>query len=98
MHRGETFVVDEFDVEDACAVVHPESPEWTTVARDITDLSHRLDRADPTRSARSPRTPALVDVTNQVVAYQRRRLGTGEVLAEFPLDLPARQLRPARSG
>src|SRR4029079_3732285 len=24
---------------------------------------------------------------------QRRRLGTGEVLAEFPLDLPARQLR-----
>jgi DEAD/DEAH box helicase domain-containing protein len=32
-------------------------------------------------------------VTNQVVAYQRRRLGTGEVLAEFPLDLPARQLR-----
>ena len=35
----------------------------------------------------------VVDVTNQVVAYQRRRLGTGEVLAEFPLDLPARQLR-----
>src|SRR3712207_8525475 len=25
----------------------------------------------------------VVDVTNQVVAYQRRRLGTGEVLAEF---------------
>jgi DEAD/DEAH box helicase domain-containing protein len=35
----------------------------------------------------------VVDVTNQVVAYQRRRAGTGEVLAEFPLDLPARQLR-----
>jgi DEAD/DEAH box helicase domain-containing protein len=35
----------------------------------------------------------VVDVTNQVEAYQRRRLGTGEVLAEFPLDLPARQLR-----
>jgi DEAD/DEAH box helicase domain-containing protein len=36
----------------------------------------------------------VVDVVNQVVAYQRRRLGTGEVLAEFPLDLPPRQLRP----
>jgi DEAD/DEAH box helicase domain-containing protein len=35
----------------------------------------------------------IVDVTNQVVAYQRRRLGSGEVLAEFPLDLPPRQLR-----
>src|SRR4029453_1109045 len=38
VHRGETFVVDEFDVEDACAVVHADSPEWTTVARDVTDL------------------------------------------------------------
>ena len=38
VHRGDTFVVDEFDVEDACAVVHAESPEWTTVARDVTDL------------------------------------------------------------
>jgi DEAD/DEAH box helicase domain-containing protein len=92
VHRGETFVVDEFDVEDACAAVHPESPEWTTVARDITDLSivssdrsHRLG----TVTAHT----GVVDVTNQVVAYQRRRQGTGEVLAEFPLDLPARQLR-----
>ncbi|HEX2073032.1 MAG TPA: DEAD/DEAH box helicase [Geodermatophilus sp.] len=92
VHRGETFVVDEFCVEDACAIVHAESPEWTTVARDVTDLgivstdrSRRLD----TVTAHT----GVVDVTNQVVAYQRRRLGTGEVLAEFPLDLPPRQLR-----
>ena len=92
VHRGETFVVDEFDVEDACAAVHPESPEWTTVARDVTDLSI----VSPDRSHRLGTVTAhtgVVDVTNQVVAYQRRRLGTGEVLAEFPLDLPARQLR-----
>ena len=92
VHRGETFVVDEFDVEDACAAVHPESPEWTTVARDVTDLS--IVSTD--RSRRLGTVTAhtgVVDVTNQVVAYQRRRLGTGEVLAEFPLDLPARQLR-----
>src|SRR3954452_1021044 len=38
VHRGETYVVDELDVDEAFAVVHPESPEWTTVARDITDL------------------------------------------------------------
>ncbi|MGY2127139.1 DEAD/DEAH box helicase [Blastococcus sp. SYSU DS0617] len=92
VHRGETFVVDQFDVDDACAAVHPESPEWTTVARDVTDLSI----VSPGRSHRLGTVTAhtgVVDVTNQVVAYQRRRLGTGEVLAEFPLDLPARQLR-----
>ncbi|WP_245160762.1 DEAD/DEAH box helicase [Blastococcus sp. CT_GayMR16] len=92
VHRGETFVVDEFDVDDACAVVHAESPEWTTVARDITDLA--MVSTDRSRSLGIVTAhTGVVDVTNQVVAYQRRRLGTGEVLAEFPLDLPARQLR-----
>jgi DEAD/DEAH box helicase domain-containing protein len=92
VHRGDTFVVDEFDVEDACAVVHAESPEWTTIARDVTDLG--VVSAERTRRLGSVTAhTGLVDVTNQVVAYQRRRMGTGEVLAEFPLDLPARQLR-----
>jgi DEAD/DEAH box helicase domain-containing protein len=92
VHRGDTFVVDEFDVEDASAVVHAESPEWTTVARDITDLG--IVSTDRTRRLGTvTANTGVVDVTNQVVAYQRRRLGTGEVLAEFPLDLPARQLR-----
>ena len=31
--------------------------------------------------------------TNQVVSYLRRRIASGEVLDETPLDLPARQLR-----
>ncbi|WP_231502655.1 DEAD/DEAH box helicase [Blastococcus sp. URHD0036] len=92
VHRGETFVVDELDVEDACAVVHPESPEWTTVARDVTDLSVvDVDRSRRLRTVTAH--TGVVDVVNQVVAYQRRRQGTGEVLAEFALDLPARQLR-----
>jgi DEAD/DEAH box helicase domain-containing protein len=92
VHRGDTFVVDEFDVDDACAVVHADSPEWTTVARDVTDLG--IVSTDRTRRLGTVTAhTGVVDVTNQVVAYQRRRLGTGEVLAEFPLDLPARQLR-----
>jgi DEAD/DEAH box helicase domain-containing protein len=32
-------------------------------------------------------------VTSQVVSYQRRRLGTGELIDTRPLDLPARELR-----
>ncbi|ADB73381.1 DEAD/DEAH box helicase [Geodermatophilus obscurus] len=92
VHRGETYVVDEFCVDDAVAVVHPESPEWTTVARDVTDLA--IVAVDRSRSLGTVTAhTGVVDVTNQVVAYQRRRLGSGEVLAEFPLDLPPRQLR-----
>jgi DEAD/DEAH box helicase domain-containing protein len=92
VHRGETYVVDQFDVEDACAAVHAESPDWTTVARDVTDLA--VVRTEQSRVLGTVTAhTGVVDVTNQVVAYQRRRLGTGEVLAEFPLDLPARQLR-----
>ncbi|WP_072921320.1 DEAD/DEAH box helicase [Geodermatophilus obscurus] len=92
VHRGETYVVDEFCVDDAVAVVHPESPEWTTVARDVTDLA--IVATDRSRSLGTVTAhTGVVDVTNQVVAYQRRRLGSGEVLAEFPLDLPPRQLR-----
>jgi len=34
-----------------------------------------------------------VDVNNRVVSFQRRRIATGEVLGEEPLDLPPRQLR-----
>ena len=92
VHRGDTFVVDEFDVDDACAVVHADNPEWTTVARDVTDLS--VVSVEQTRGLGTVTAyTGVVDVTNQVVAYQRRRLGSGEVLAEFPLDLPPRQLR-----
>ncbi|MGZ4582710.1 MAG: DEAD/DEAH box helicase, partial [Nocardioidaceae bacterium] len=92
VHRGETYVVDELDLEDACAVVHAESPDWTTVARDITDLAVvGCQRSRPLGTVTAH--TGVVDVTSQVVAYQRRRLGTGEVLAEFPLDLPTRQLR-----
>src|SRR5207302_1664013 len=34
-----------------------------------------------------------VEVTAQVVGYQRRRIGTGEVIDTCPLDLPQRCLR-----
>ena len=64
---GETFVVDEFDVDDACAAVHADSPEWTTVARDVTDLAVvSVDRSRPLGSVTAH--TGVVDVTNQVVA------------------------------
>jgi DEAD/DEAH box helicase domain-containing protein len=92
LHQGVTFVVDKLDLEDAVALVHQEEPDWSTHARDVTDLS-----VVSVRSYVNAGPVGLflgeVDVTNQVVSYQRRRLGSGEVIDTRPLDLPPRELR-----
>ncbi len=92
LHQGRTYVVDELDLDDGVALVHPEEPDWSTHARDVTDLSvvsveSYLD-AGPVGLFLG-----TVDVTAQVVSYQRRRIATGEVVDTRPLDLPPRELR-----
>jgi DEAD/DEAH box helicase domain-containing protein len=92
LHQGRSFVVDDLDVEAAVALVRADDPPWTTSARDVTDIA--IVGTD-TEGTAGPVTVALgtVDVTNQVTSYLRRRVGTGEILDETPLDLPPRQLR-----
>lgn len=92
LHQGVSYVVDELDLADGCALVHPEEPDWSTHARDVTSLS-----VVSVRSYVDAGPVGLflgeVDVTSQVVSYQRRRIATGEVIDTRPLDLPARELR-----
>ncbi|GGM33028.1 helicase [Micromonospora sonchi] len=92
LHQGVSYVVDSLDLDDGCALVHPEEPDWSTHARDVTSLS-----VVSVRSYVDAGPVGLflgeVDVTNQVVSYQRRRIATGEVIDTRPLDLPARELR-----
>ncbi|MCU7724154.1 DUF1998 domain-containing protein [Actinoplanes sp. KI2] len=92
LHQGVSFVVDDLDLDDAVALVHQEEPDWSTHARDVTDLS-----VVSVRSYVNAGPVGLflgeVDVTNQVVSYQRRRIGSGEVIDTRPLDLPPRELR-----
>jgi DEAD/DEAH box helicase domain-containing protein len=92
LHQGVTYLVDDLDLEDAIALVHQEEPDWTTHARDVTNLS-----VVNVRSYVDAGPVGLflgeVDVTNQVVSYQRRRIGSGEVIDTRPLDLPVRELR-----
>jgi DEAD/DEAH box helicase domain-containing protein len=92
LHQGVSYVVDDLDLEDAVALVHAAEPDWSTHARDVTDLSVVSIReyvdAGPVGLFLGE-----VDVTNQVVSYQRRRIGSGEVIDTRPLDLPPRELR-----
>nr|WP_018352281.1 DEAD/DEAH box helicase [Longispora albida] len=91
LHQGSSYVVDELHLDEGVALVHPEEPDWSTHARDITEI--RIVSTRDTVDAGPVRLHlGEVDVTNQVVSYQRRRLASGEVIDERPLDLPERQL------
>jgi DEAD/DEAH box helicase domain-containing protein len=91
LHQGVSFVVDELDLENGLALVHAEDPDWTTSPRDVVDISvvRVLERRDFVGVSTFL---GEVDVTSQVIGYLRR-LPTGEVLDQVPLDLPARTLR-----
>src|SRR5215470_10676267 len=94
LHQGVSYLVDELDVADGVACVHAEEPDWTTSARDVTDI--RIETTVRRRQLdRITLHYGTVGVTNQVVSYVRRRIATGEILAEVPLDLPPRNLRTA---
>ena len=92
LHQGVSFVVDELELDDAIALVHQDEPEWTTHAREVVDLAVLGVRS---YSDAGPVGLFLgeVEVTSQVVSYQRRRIGSGEVIDSRPLDLPVRDLR-----
>jgi DEAD/DEAH box helicase domain-containing protein len=92
LHRGASYLVDSLDLDDGVALVHAEDTDWSTQARDVTDI--RI--VETMRSRRRGEISVhlgVVDVTNQVVSYLRRRTPSGEVMDETPLELPARQLR-----
>ncbi|WP_253769126.1 DEAD/DEAH box helicase [Goodfellowiella coeruleoviolacea] len=96
LHQGEAYVVDELDLDTGVALVHAEDPEWSTLPRDVVDIS--VVRVQERR--RYPVGPDAevtvclgeVEVTSQVVGYLRR-LPSGAVLDRVALDLPAQTLR-----
>ncbi|MCK2214577.1 DUF1998 domain-containing protein [Actinomadura sp. ATCC 31491] len=92
LHQGETFLVELLDLEAGVALVTAADPDYSTFARDITDISILgTQRSQPL----GPGTLHFgeVEVTRQVVSYLKRRLQSGEMLGDEPLDLPPRTLR-----
>jgi len=90
IHQGESFVVDDLNLEDGLALVHPEQPDWSTSARETTDIAITDIHS---RRTHGQVTVALVqvNVTHQVVGYLRR-LHSGEILDSIELDMPEQTL------
>lgn len=92
VHAGESYLVRSLDLEEHAAVVEPASPDYTTFARDVTEIS--ILATEQTCSwGTAELSRGWVQVTSQVISYQRKLIATGDVLDEQPLDLPERTLR-----
>ncbi|MFD1824587.1 DEAD/DEAH box helicase [Mumia zhuanghuii] len=92
VHRGETYVVEQYDPDDGVALVRPDRPDYTTTARSVTDIAI-VDQRDAVPWGRATVAFGDVDVTSRVVSYVKRRSGSAQVLGEMPLDLPEHTLR-----
>ncbi|MDN5795968.1 MAG: DEAD/DEAH box helicase [Intrasporangium sp.] len=90
LHQGQTWVVTELDLDDHAAFVVRGDPGWTTQARSVSDFEivDPLEQRDwgPLRCSFG-----RVRVRTQVTSFLRR-LPSGEILGEHPLDLPPRTL------
>ncbi len=92
LHQGSSYLVIELDLDAAVAFVEAATPDWTTVAREDTDI--RVVESIRSRTAGDVELHlGTVEVSSQVVSYQRRQAGSGRVVGDDPLDLPARHLR-----
>lgn len=94
VHQGATFVVDELHLDDGVALVTRRDVDYGTWARWVT--STEIQSVDE-EVAWGPLTWGFgaVDVTTQVLGYQRKRIPDLQVLGSAELDLPARTLRTA---
>jgi DEAD/DEAH box helicase domain-containing protein len=92
LHQGESWLVTELDLEESVAVVVPTAPDYSTSAREVTDIEILAERAAVSWGA-GRLCLGDVRVSHQVVSFLKRRVPSGEVIGEEPLDLPERVLR-----
>lgn len=90
LHRGENYLVTKLDLSRHLALVRPFFDNYYTIPRRETEtriLSETL------QTSHGPLTLHLgqISVANQVVAFQKRRLGSDEVLGSEELDLPQQE-------
>ncbi|MEX2203169.1 MAG: DEAD/DEAH box helicase [Actinomycetota bacterium] len=92
LHQGEQFEVLELDLTGHAALVARSDPDYYTQARDTTDILVESVDEEGVTSGGVPAFYGTVHVTNQVVAFARKMVATGEILDVTPLALPPQTL------
>jgi DEAD/DEAH box helicase domain-containing protein len=87
LHLGESYLVESLDLAERVAVVRPSNDDLYTQVQSATNT--RIDEElAATETLGVPLRFGRVSVTEQVLAYQRKRLPGHEVIDTVPLDLP----------
>ena len=90
LHMGQSYEVEELDLRGSRALVRPFSGDWYTQPKKETEtwIEEVLDR----RTAYGVELSfGVVSVTEQVVAFQKKRVADHEVLDLLPVDLPEQE-------
>jgi DEAD/DEAH box helicase domain-containing protein len=92
LHQGRQYRVDRLDIRDHVAVLHEydEADEYTQPRTEI-DIVVVADEEQASLGDAVVHLGA-VEVRNQVVAYQRKRVSTNEIVEVCDLELPERSL------
>ncbi|GAB3944518.1 DEAD/DEAH box helicase [Corynebacterium tapiri] len=92
LHQGESFVIEELDLDNYLALARPDEPEYTTSARSTTDI-RILGEPDQLISYGAGLWVANVEVevSDRVTGYVVR-FPDGTVGEHIPLDLPEQRL------
>jgi DEAD/DEAH box helicase domain-containing protein len=91
LHQGDSYLVRSLDLDDNVAVLERADPDYFTSAREVTDIAV-LDETTSRSWGDARLSFGAVQVTHQVVSFLKRRVPSGEVIGEEPLDLPERTL------
>lgn len=94
VHQGAMFLVSELDLDDGVALLLTAAPDHQTQARSVSAVRIVAEQARRHWGGAEVAF-GMVDVTTQVVGYQKRNPSTGAVLAEVALDMPEQRLRTA---
>ncbi len=92
VHLGETFYVDDLNWTEHVIFAHATDVDYSTYAREITSVS-LVSTERSVSWGPFELSAGIVDVTNHVISFQKRRLLTGQILGEEKLELPPTTLR-----
>lgn len=88
LHQGESYLVEQLDIDSRVAVVVPADVPYYTQSKELTDI--RIVKVERERSCSGVKVYlGEVDVTNTVVGFKKKMQFTEEVIGEEPLDLPS---------
>jgi DEAD/DEAH box helicase domain-containing protein len=87
LHQGESYFVKELDIEKHVAVVEPAVAPYYTQTMELTDIKV-LQKIREKEIKGTHICLGVVDVTNQVHGFRKKKHYTDEVVGEELLDLP----------